>query len=93
MARNRRVGVVMYQIGEKIIYGSNGVCEIVEIKMIEAPHTGEEKAYYIIKPVFQECKISVPVDTKVFMRPVISESEANARSTLIKSSISITASP
>lgn len=68
----------MYQIGDKIIYGSNGVCEIEEIKMIEVPHTSEEKAYYIIKPVFQECRISVPTDTKMFMRPIISADEANA---------------
>lgn len=70
--------MTMYQIGDKIIYGSNGVCEIEEIKMIEVPHTDEEKAYYIIKPVFQECRISVPMDTKMFMRPIISDGEANA---------------
>lgn len=68
----------MYQVGDKIIYGSNGVCVIEEIKMIEVPHTDEEKAYYIIKPVFQECRISVPTDTKIFMRPIISNAEANA---------------
>lgn len=66
----------MYQVGDKIIYGSNGVCVIEEIKMIEVPHTDEEKAYYIIKPVFQECRISVPTDTKMFMRPIISEADA-----------------
>lgn len=68
----------MYQVGERIIYGSNGVCIIEEIKMIEVPRTDEEKAYYIIKPMFQECRISVPVDTKMFMRPIISVEEANA---------------
>lgn len=68
----------MYQVGEKVIYGSNGVCEIDEIKMIEVPHTYEEKAYYVMKPIFQECRISVPVDTKVFMRYVISREEAEA---------------
>ncbi len=68
----------MYQVGEKIIYGSNGVCIIEEIKMIEVPRTDEEKAYYIIKPMFQECRISVPVDTKMFMRPIISAEEAQA---------------
>lgn len=68
----------MYQIGEKIIYGGNGVCVIDEIKIIEAPHTGEAQQYYVIRPMFQDCKISVPVDTTVFMRPVISQSEAEA---------------
>ena len=68
----------MYQVGERIIYGSNGVCVIDEIRMIEVPHSDEEKAYYIIKPIYQECKISVPVDTKVFMRPIISCDEARS---------------
>ena len=68
----------MYQTGDRIIYGSNGVCTIEEIKMIEVPRTGEEKAYYIIKPLYQECRISVPVDTKMFMRPIISGEEAKA---------------
>ena len=66
----------MYHIGEKIIYGGNGVCVIDEIKVIETPHTGEAQQYYVIRPMFQDCKISVPVDTTVFMRPVISQAEA-----------------
>lgn len=68
----------MYQVGERVIYGSNGVCEINEIKMIEVPHTYEEKAYYVMKPLFQDCKISVPVDTKVFMRYVITREDAES---------------
>ena len=68
----------MYQIGEKIIYGSNGVCVIEGFKNLEVPHTMEEKVYYIIKPMFQECRISAPVDTKMFMRPIISVDEAQS---------------
>lgn len=68
----------MYQVGEKIIYGGNGVCVIDEIKLIETPHTQETQQYYVIRPMFQDCKISVPVDTNVFMRPVISQAEAEA---------------
>lgn len=68
----------MYQVGDRIIYGSNGVCVIDEIKMIEVPRTDELKAYYIIKPMYQECKISVPVDTKMFMRSIITADEARA---------------
>ena len=68
----------MYQIGDKIIYGSNGVCVIEGIKMIEVPRTDELKPYYVIKPFFQECRISAPVDTGVYMRAVISAEEAHA---------------
>ena len=52
------------------------MCVIDEIKVIETPHTGEAQQYYVIRPMFQDCKISVPVDTTVFMRPVISQAEA-----------------
>ncbi len=68
----------MYQVGTKIIYGSNGVSIIDGIEMKEVPHTDEEKAYYVIKPMYQDCRISVPVDTKVFMRPIITKEEALA---------------
>lgn len=80
----------MYQVGDKIIYGSNGVCVIDEIKMIETPHTLEARPYYVIRPMFQDCKISVPVDTTVFMRPVISAAEADA---LVDSIPGISAEP
>lgn len=68
----------LYQAGDRVIYGGNGVCVIDEIKMIEVPHSDEAKPYYIIKPYYQDCKISVPVDTKMFMRPIISGDEAKA---------------
>lgn len=72
------MGMHMYQAGDRIIYGSNGACVIEEIKMMEVPHTDEKKAYYIIKPCYQECRISAPVDTRVFMRPIISADEARS---------------
>ena len=68
----------MYQVGDKIIYGGNGVCVIEEVKIIESPRTGDAQQYYVIRPLFQDCKISVPVDTTMFMRPVISADEAVA---------------
>jgi len=69
---------VMYQVGDKIVYGGNGVCVVDEIRTLEAPHSdGEMKVYYVLRPIYQDCKISVPVDTKMFMRPVITADEAN----------------
>ena len=66
----------MYEIGDRIIYGSNGVCSIEGIQMLEVPHSDEKKAYYVIKPMYQDCTIAVPVDTKMFMRPIITQQEA-----------------
>ncbi len=66
----------MYRIGEVIVYGDMGVCRILDIQNLA--FAGEEKPYYILKPLFQECMISTPVEnTKVFMRPIISKQEAN----------------
>lgn len=68
----------MYKIGELIVYGSTGVCRVSDIRTQSAP--GEpERLYYVLKPLYQDCTISIPAQgTRVFMRPVISRDEAEA---------------
>ncbi len=67
----------MYQIGDLILYSSTGVCEITDIKTLEDAGTEKDRLYYILKPLYQECVISTPVDQpKVFMRPIITKQEA-----------------
>ncbi|NDL68333.1 CarD family transcriptional regulator [Anaerotalea alkaliphila] len=67
----------MYQIGDLIVYDTTGVCHVTDIRKHDLLGTGQERLYYVLKPLFQECVISTPVDnTKVFMRPVISRDEA-----------------
>ena len=66
----------MYSRGELIVYGGTGVCVVQEIAIREV--SGAEKEYYILKPLYQRCTITVPVDsTKVFMRGIISKDEAD----------------
>ena len=66
----------MYQIGDYVIYGSTGVCQITGIAERTARSGGCRK-YYTIKPLYQTCMIYAPVDSdKLFMRPVISRDEA-----------------
>ena len=67
----------MYQPGDMIIYGSTGVCRVKEITTPEF-QKGEEKLFYALEPLYQDGVIYTPVDTKVFMRPVITEEEAEA---------------
>lgn len=68
----------MYSIGDLIVYGSTGVCEIIDIKERSFNKKEKGRLYYILKPLYQGCTISVPVDnTKVFMRPVITKEEAD----------------
>ena len=67
----------MYNVGDLVFYGSTGVCRIVEIKKPNAVKEKEERLYYTLKPLYQECMISTPVDNdKVFMRPIITKEEA-----------------
>lgn len=67
----------MYQTGDLVLYGSTGVCRVSEIKKQNFPSTGEQKLYYVLRPLYQDCVISAPVDSdKVFIRPIISKEEA-----------------
>lgn len=66
----------MYQVGELVSYGSTGVCRVAEI-ILQTSHDGEEMLYYVLQPLYKACVISVPVDSdKVFIRPIITRSEA-----------------
>lgn len=66
----------MYNKGDYIIYGINGVCRIQDY--MESESFGEKKTCYILRPLDQDgSKIFTPVDNqKVFMRPLISREEA-----------------
>lgn len=66
----------MYSIGELIFYGGTGVCRVEDITQLSMKGADGKKDYYILTPLYQDGTIYVPVDTKVFMRPVISRSEA-----------------
>ena len=66
----------MYQVGEMIIYGGEGVCRVEAIGPLELHGVKDEKEYYTLAPLYREGKIYAPVDTNIFMRPVISRAEA-----------------
>lgn len=67
----------MYQVEDYIIYGNEGVCQIEAIEMLDLLKSGKEKAYYVLQPVYRNGTVYTPVDTKVFMRHVITEEAAN----------------
>ena len=66
----------MYQPGDMIIYGSTGVCRVKDVSRLEFQKGSQ--MYYALEPLYQDGVIYTPVDTKVFMRPVITEAEAQA---------------
>lgn len=69
----------MFNKGEKIVYGTTGVCVVDDICEKELIRN-QKKLYYILKPIFQSNNIIyAPVeDGKVFMRPVMTSAEADA---------------
>ena len=69
-------GDYMYKINDQIIYGNSGVCKIMDITAPKNIGTDNDQLYYVLQPLDQRCVIYAPVNTKVFMRPVISVEEA-----------------
>jgi CarD family transcriptional regulator len=67
----------MYKVGDLIIYESTGVCRIDDITALDSKGAEHELLYYVLKPLYQNCTIFAPVNNnKVFMRPIITKTEA-----------------
>lgn len=64
-------------IGEMVIYGSNGVCRIADIRRLCFPHIGEEKLYYVLEPQFTSETIYAPMDTEKMMRPLMTSEQVH----------------
>ena len=67
----------MYQKGDLIIYGNQGVCRIENIGKLDIGSSSNEKEYYTLVPVFREGRTYTPTDTKVHMRPLITKEAVN----------------
>lgn len=68
----------MYAVGDKIIYGSSGVCVVEELCTPNFSREERGKKYYKLRPVYGSEIIYAPVDTRAFMRPVMTRAEADA---------------
>ena len=68
----------MYNVNDMVVYGNQGVCEVVNIGTLSMSMVDRKKKYYTLRPVFQrEAAVYVPVDNvTAVMRPVISKEEA-----------------
>lgn len=67
----------MYQIGDYIIYGNNGVCLVENISPAPLPELNPEREYYTLLPLYDKVQIYAPVDTTVFMRSILSVDEVH----------------
>ena len=68
----------MFEIGDKIIYGENGVCTVEKIDALPMAGSSRDKVYYHLSPFVGTGIYFAPVDSNVFMRPVMSREEAEA---------------
>ncbi len=68
----------MFEVGEYIVYGCKGVCQVEEITHIDIPGSNKDRLYYVLAPMDdRNGKIYAPTDNeKVAMRKVITEKEA-----------------
>lgn len=69
----------MFEIGEYVVCGNNGVCLIKDITTLRMNGVDKNRKYYILKPVYAESStVYVPVDTlQASMRKVLSKEEAD----------------
>jgi CarD family transcriptional regulator len=78
-SNGRTGGEMMYQPGEIIFYGNSGVCRVEEIAPLShIEDCDPDRLYYKLVSVHGGEVIYVPVDTSIFMRPVIGRIQAEA---------------
>ena len=76
----------MYERGELVVYGTNGVCRIEGVANPDAHSTNLGREFYQLKPLYQDGIIYTPVEgARTGMRPVMSKGEAEKLIDLIPS--------
>ncbi len=68
----------MFLVGDKIIYGENGVCTVEKIEPLAMSGAPKDKLYYHLTPLVGSGTYFTPVDSGAYMRPVMSREEAEA---------------
>ena len=65
----------MFSVGEDIIYGVEGVCEVEEAGKLKVAGLDKNREYYRLRPYYHGGTIYTPVDGKAVMRPVLTRAE------------------
>ena len=65
----------MFSVGDKIIYNESGVCTDETVAPLDL---SDGRLYYHLQPLVGSGKYFSPVDSGAFMRPVMSQKEAEA---------------
>ena len=68
----------MFSVGDKIIYGENGVCTVEQVAPLAMSGAPKDKLYYHLIPLVGSGTYFTPVDSGAYMRPVMSREEAES---------------
>lgn len=70
----------MFETGDYVVYGHNGICQVIGVTTMDMPGISKDRLYYILRPEGQkEGKIFTPVDSeKMVLRKVMQKEEAEA---------------
>lgn len=52
----------MYQVGEKVVYGTTGICTVMEIGPLSMHGVDRHRLYYTLQPMHQGGSVYVPVE-------------------------------
>ena len=66
----------MFEVGQLVIYGSEGVCRVEAIGEPGIYQAERGKLYYTLRPMNRTGQVMTPVDTAVLMRPVMEPQQA-----------------
>lgn len=66
----------MYQVGDLIVYGGEGVCRVDALGEAPIAALGTQRQYYTLTPLYHSGVIYAPTDVSVPMRPVLGREEA-----------------
>ena len=69
---------LMFSVGDRIIYGENGVCTVEKIAPLDSSGSVKDKLYYHLDPLVGSGTYFAPVDSGAYMRPVMTRAEAEA---------------
>ena len=65
----------MYQVGDYVVYGMEGVCRVIEIGHPRLSGIPKDRLYYTLAPYAHAGAVYIPVDTELFLRDPLSREE------------------
>ena len=68
----------MFEIGEYIVYGTKGVCQVEDISHVDIPGASKDRLYYVLRQIEGSSgKTYVPTDNdRIVMRKVLTKEAA-----------------